>query len=270
MPASRAQPAALRSIARQALKLPHLPCLCPPSLALSRSLSHPLAGLKGNGPRSSTPAGGPSRVQPHPSGRHCGRDRHPADLQLQGTGAREAAAAAGPRLGLAGASGASRLWWFSRAPRLLDPSIAPRLAHACASRPQCNAPTGVYPRGLLRQQRVWRGGAARQPARPAPHRPVRGAGCWLAAGWLLAGPGSAQRWRRRCWLAGARLVVAHREPLHGADASSWRACRCVAPACRRLQRSILADKPRVTKFNITWDSAPEVSGLATSGMEVDS
>lgn len=38
---------------------------------------------------------------------------------------------------------------------------------------------------------------------------------------------------------------------------------------RRLYRNILADKPRVTKFNINWDTAQEASGLA-SGMEVDS
>ena len=37
------------------------------------------------------------------------------------------------------------------------------------------------------------------------------------------------------------------------------------PPCCRLHRSILADKPRVTKFNIEWDSAREASG-----MEVDS
>ena len=33
----------------------------------------------------------------------------------------------------------------------------------------------------------------------------------------------------------------------------------------RLMRSILADKPRVTKFPIEWDPAKEASG-----MEVDS
>jgi hypothetical protein len=42
---------------------------------------------------------------------------------------------------------------------------------------------------------------------------------------------------------------------------------CLSPC--RLHRNILADKPRVTKFNIDWDSAREASGLQ-SGMEVDS
>lgn len=49
------------------------------------------------------------------------------------------------------------------------------------------------------------------------------------------------------------------------------------PLIDRLHRNILADKPRVTKFNINdWDQdgsgAPggEVSGLASGGMEVDS
>ncbi|KAI7837098.1 hypothetical protein COHA_009047, partial [Chlorella ohadii] len=41
------------------------------------------------------------------------------------------------------------------------------------------------------------------------------------------------------------------------------------PAIDRLYRNILADKPRVTKFNIDWDSTREASGLQ-SGMEVDS
>ena len=45
------------------------------------------------------------------------------------------------------------------------------------------------------------------------------------------------------------------------------------PALDKLLRNILADKPRVTKFPIEWDSAgtqpQETSGLA-SGMEVDS
>ncbi|EFN57241.1 hypothetical protein CHLNCDRAFT_143749 [Chlorella variabilis] len=41
------------------------------------------------------------------------------------------------------------------------------------------------------------------------------------------------------------------------------------PLIDRLHRNILADKPRVTKFNIDWDSAREASGLQ-SGMEVDS
>ncbi|KAL4446820.1 hypothetical protein ABPG77_008064 [Micractinium sp. CCAP 211/92] len=45
------------------------------------------------------------------------------------------------------------------------------------------------------------------------------------------------------------------------------------PLIDRLHRNILADKPRVTKFNIDWDAGSaaqqQVSGLA-SGMEVDS
>ncbi|KAL4856050.1 Histone chaperone asf1 [Chlorella vulgaris] len=42
-----------------------------------------------------------------------------------------------------------------------------------------------------------------------------------------------------------------------------------APLLDRLHRNILADKPRVTKFNIDWDSERATSGLQ-SGMEVDS
>ncbi|PSC73183.1 histone chaperone asf1 [Micractinium conductrix] len=51
------------------------------------------------------------------------------------------------------------------------------------------------------------------------------------------------------------------------------------PLIDRLHRNILADKPRVTKFNIDWDqggtagdsAGQEASGLAAgSGMEVDS
>lgn len=55
-----------------------------------------------------------------------------------------------------------------------------------------------------------------------------------------------------------------------AAATDWHAsaahcCPRLPPCCCRLHRSILADKPRVTKFNIEWDSAREASG-----MEVDS
>lgn len=49
-------------------------------------------------------------------------------------------------------------------------------------------------------------------------------------------------------------------------------CLAVHLSCllaRRLHRNILADKPRVTKFNIDWDSERATSGLQ-SGMEVDS
>jgi histone chaperone ASF1 len=40
------------------------------------------------------------------------------------------------------------------------------------------------------------------------------------------------------------------------------------PLIDRLHRSILADKPRVTKFNINWDGEQAPSGLQ-SGMDVD-
>jgi hypothetical protein len=54
-------------------------------------------------------------------------------------------------------------------------------------------------------------------------------------------------------------------PLTGMLHPRTRLPACWLPRCCRLHRSILADKPRVTKFNIEWDSAREASG-----MEVDS
>lgn len=133
----------------------------------------------------------------------------------------------------------------------------------------CIIYAGVHSCGVLREQRVCGGGAAGQPARQASHRQVglRGVNS-RAASACGSGLGVRHpkagfvRMQGRC----ARVGVV---PVHVGVHTRWEsayACLPVSPRCvgscapleqvccfplpRRLYRNILADKPRVTKFNI--------------------
>jgi hypothetical protein len=65
----------------------------------------------------------------------------------------------------------------------------------------------------------------------------------------------------------ATLVALHSSD-DGREAAAGLIGSAPPPLARRLHRSILADKPRVTKFNINWDGEQAPSGLQ-SGMDVD-